>query len=216
MPGMEHNKDMTREGYDKVAAQYARQYLSELDYKPLDRQLLERLAAMTSGKGRVCDLGCGPGHVARYLREQGADAFGIDLSPGMVEQARQAHPGIDFRQGDMRALDLPDNSLAGIAAFYSLLHIPRSEVTEVLRELLRVLKPGGVLLAAFHIGDETLHREELLGESVSLDFAFFTPGEMARYMGDAGFSVDETIEREPYPDVEYPSRRAYIFASKPL
>src|SRR5689334_18005795 len=100
---MEHYTDRTRDGYDKVAAQYAQHYISELDHKPLDRQLLDRLTAMTAGKGRVCDLGCGPGHVARYLRDRGADAFGIDLSPAMVEQAAQANPGIEFRQGNMRA-----------------------------------------------------------------------------------------------------------------
>src|SRR5215211_52738 len=101
--------ERTRAGYDKVAADYARQYANEFDHKPLDRQLLGRLAELTRGQGRVCDLGCGPGQVARFLHDSGADAFGIDLSPAMVEHATQSHPGVEFRQGDMRALDLPDN-----------------------------------------------------------------------------------------------------------
>src|SRR5262249_35090549 len=108
---MNADTNPTQSSYDKVAAEYTRQIMNELDHKPLERQLLERFAASTSG--RICDLGCGPGHVARYLHDHGADAFGIDLSPGMVEQARQHHPGIDFQQGDMRALKLDDNSLGG-------------------------------------------------------------------------------------------------------
>src|SRR5687767_14656650 len=128
----DHN---TQASYDRVAGEYAARLLDELDNKPLDRELLDRFAERVAGKGRVCDLGCGPGQIARYLHERGVDVFGLDLSPSMLEEARKAHPGIPFRQGDMRALDLPDNSLAGIAAFYSILHIPRDEVTAVLKKL---------------------------------------------------------------------------------
>jgi hypothetical protein len=48
-----------------------------------------------------------------------------------------------------------------------------------------------------------------------LDFIFFETEEMKRYLETAGFKLEEVIERDPYPDVEYPSRRAYIFAGKP-
>ena len=210
------NSEDTRTGYDKVAEQYTQQYSDELSHKPLDRELLDRFAERTTGKGRVCDLGCGPGHLARYLHDRGADALGIDLSPGMVEQARLMNPGIEYTQGDMRALDLPDGSLAGIAAFYSIIHIPRDQVADVLKELRRVLQPGGLLLLAFHKGQETVHRDEFFGEAVNLDFRFFEPDEMRGYLEDAGFTVDEVIVREPYPEVEYPSRRvSYLRASLP-
>jgi ubiquinone/menaquinone biosynthesis C-methylase UbiE len=204
----------TQSSYDRVAKQYAEQYLHEFDHKPLDRELLDRFASRVKGKGRACDLGCGPGQVARYLHEHGLDVMGIDLSPGMVEQARQAHPGIEFQQGDMAALPLADESLAGIAAFYSIIHIPRGNVTTVLQELKRVLLPGGVLLLAFHLGDEVRHVEELLGQPIALDFTFFQRAEMEGYLREAGLAIDESLERDPYPGVEYQGRRGYIFASK--
>jgi ubiquinone/menaquinone biosynthesis C-methylase UbiE len=188
--------------------------LHELDHKPLDRELLDRFAQHITGKGRAVDLGCGPGQVARYLHEQGVDALGIDLSPGMVELARQAHPGIEFRQGDMRALPLPDNSLAGIAAFYSIIHIPRADVTAVLRELRRVLQPDGVLLLSFHRGTEIRHFDALWEQPVQLDFIFFERDEMRGYLEAAGFIVDDVIERDPYPDVEVATQRVYVFAHK--
>ena len=139
---------------------------------------------------------------------------GVDLSPAMVRHARQLNPGIEFRQGDMRSLDIEDAAWGGIAAFYSIIHIPRSEVVNVLREMKRVLRPGGILLLAFHIGDDVLHLDEWWGQNVSVDFIFFRPEEMAVFLTSAGFLVVEIVEREPYPNVEHPSRRAYIFAEK--
>ena len=202
----------TRESYDNVAAEYDKRISDELDHKPLERDLLDRFVANVPG--RICDLGCGPGHVTRYLRGQGADAFGIDLSPGMVEQAKLRNPGITFEQGDMRALDQEDDALGGIVLLYSIIHIPRDEVTDVLRELRRVLKPGGHLLIGFHKGQEILHQAELWGKAVNLDFYFFEPDEMAGYLRQAGFEVTEIIERPPYPEVEYQSHRAYVWAHK--
>ncbi|MEO8287595.1 MAG: class I SAM-dependent methyltransferase [Chloroflexota bacterium] len=205
----------TQESYDLVAGTHTELFLHEFDHKPLDREVLDRFAERTAGKGRVLDLGCGPGQAAAYLHSRGADAFGIDLSPAMLEQAKQANPDIDFQQGDMRSLDLPDESLAGIAAFYSIIHIPREEVAAVLRGMRRVLQPGGLLLLAFHRGDSEMHRDELWDIPVSLDFAFFEPPEMEIYLRAGGFLIDDVVERDPYPDVEYPSRRVYMLASKP-
>jgi len=205
----------TKESYDRVAAKYADLYLHEFDHKPFDRDLLDRFAERVKSRGRVMDLGCGPGQVAAYLHQKGVDAFGMDLSPEMVKLAREANPDVQFLAGDMRSPGLPDESLAGITAFYSLIHIPRREVSTVVRGLRRVLQPGGLLLAAFHKGEGAIHRDEFLDERVSLDFAFFEPQEMETYLRAGGFLIEDVLERPPYPDVEYPSQRAYIVARKP-
>lgn len=117
----------------------------------------------------------------------------------------------------MLALEgVADNSYGGVAAFYSIVHVPRPDVVQALRELKRVLRPGGSLLLAFHIGQEIIHRDEWWGKEVSLDFIFFETEEMKGYLRMAGFELDEVIERDPYgEDVEHQSRRAYIFARKP-
>jgi SAM-dependent methyltransferase len=212
----ERSLDAIQKSYDSVADEYARHIFSELDNKPLDRELLSRFAFELKGKGEICDMGCGPGHVARYLRDRGADVFGLDLSAGMLEEARRLNPDITFREGNMLALDLADASLAGIAAFYAIVHLPREAVADVFREMARVLKPGGLLLLAFHIGDETLHRDAWWDRPVNLDFRFFSPQAIVRDLEAAGLVVEEVIEREPYaPEVEHQSRRAYVFARKP-
>jgi len=201
--------------YDRVAEEYARRIFDELQYKPIDRQLLDRLAASVPEGGIICDMGCGPGHVARFLHERGAHVIGIDLSAQMIEQARRLNPGLEFRLGNMLALDVEDEAWAGIAAFYSIIHIPREEVVVALHELKRVLQPGGLLLLAFHLGTTVLHVEEWWEVPVSADFVFFLAPEMQAYLQAAGFLIEDVIERPPYPDVEHQSHRAYILARKP-
>ncbi len=200
--------------YDRVAAEYARRIGGELEFKPLDRQLLDRFAAQVQELGPVCDLGCGPGHVARYLHEQGVPVVGVDLSSVMVAQARQGNPGIEFQQGNMLAVDSPDGAWGGIVAFYSIIHVPARNIDVALREMKRLLRPGGLLLLAFHIGEETVHLHEWWGQSVNLDFHFLRPETLTDLLRAAGFEVEEIIEREPYPDVEHQSRRCYILARR--
>jgi SAM-dependent methyltransferase len=203
--------------YDRLAGEYARRLFDELDHKPLDRTLLARFTQETRGLGPVCDLGCGPGHVTRHLRCLGAEAFGVDLSAGMVEQARRLNPGIEFRQGDMRSLDVEDGSWGGIVAFYSVVHVPREEVPRALEEMRRVLRPGGLLLLSFHVGDEIRHLDELWGQEVCLDFHFFRVEDMRSLLEEAGFEVEEAVERPPYgEEVEAQTQRAYVFARKPI
>jgi ubiquinone/menaquinone biosynthesis C-methylase UbiE len=205
-----------RESYDRLAEQYANHLFNELENKPFDRDLLDRFAAGMKGRGQVCDMGCGPGHIARYLNSAGVTIFGLDLSKQMLEQARQRNPDIRFREGNMLALDLEENALAGITAFYALVNLPAEFWPLVFREMERVLQPNGLLLLAFHTGNEVIGVKELWGLPVSLNF-FFVPASVAkRHLEAAGFRIEEAIERGPYPpEVEYQSQRAYIFARKP-
>jgi SAM-dependent methyltransferase len=195
--------------YDRVARQYAASFYDELRHKPFDRALLERYAAQLRGRGLVLELGCGPGQIARYLRDQGLEIEGLDLSPAMVEVARELNPDLAFRQGTMLALEAPDASYAGVVAFYSLIHLRRAEVPVALREIRRVLQPGGVFLLAVHGGEGEVHRDEWFGQRVAVDATFFGAAEVASQLEQAGLEVIEQLERPPY-DFEYQSQRLYI------
>lgn len=212
---MEQTQSELQTSYDSVAEDYAVQFRDEMDKKPFDRKMLDWLTEKVNGLGIICDMGCGPGQIAHYLHEQGVKVCGVDLSPAMVRQAQILNPGVSFQQGDMLSLNgVANDSYGGIAAFYSIVHIPRQKVVQALQELKRVLHPKGVLLLTFHIGQEVKHLDEWWGKKVSLDFLFFETEEMKDSLMAAGFELEEVIERDPYPDVEYPSRRAYIFARK--
>jgi SAM-dependent methyltransferase len=208
--------DNIQKSYDTVAREYADEIYAELKHKPFDRELLDRFAARVRGRGRVCDVGCGPAQIARYLRDRGVDVLGLDLSAGMLAEARRLNPDLLFAQSSMLALGLGSETLGAIAAFYCIIHIPRAQVVAALAEMRRVLRPGGCLLITFHLGTEDSHHKELFGRLVSLDVALFTTAEMAGYLQSAGLVVEEALERDPYaPEVEYQSRRGYIVASRP-
>jgi len=186
-----------------------------MDYKPFDRDCLDRLAHEVGNLGPICDMGCGPGQIARYLHRQGVNTLGVDLSPRMVAEAQRLNPEIHFHQGDLLTLPDANNSWGGIAAFYCIIHISRGQIVDALREMKRVLKPGGVLLVTFHIGDEIKHLDEWWDKPVCLDFSFYQPTEMETWLKEAGYELKETLVREPNPEVEVATQRAYVFARKP-
>jgi SAM-dependent methyltransferase len=210
-----------RGSYDALAGAYATALLDELDGKPLDRALLDVLAEQCTGV--LLDAGCGPGQIARYLRERGATVVGVDLSPAMIDQARRHHAGIEFVVGDLCRLPFPDGRFAGIAAFYAIVNFAPSELAAPLAELYRVLAPRGLALIAFHMcpaerasgGDERLHVDELWGVPIALDFWYLDRGHVEDRLRAAGFVIEARLEREPYPDGEHQSRRAYLLARKP-
>jgi len=205
----------TQASYDAVAPEYAERFKDEMDDKPFDRDCLDRLAREVGELGPICDLGCGPGQIARYLHRQGVKTLGVDLSAKMVEEARRLNPDIHFHQGNMLSLPDEDNSWGGVAAFYCIIHIPRDLIVDALQEMKRVLKPGGVLLVTFHIGTESKHADEWWGKTVNLDAAYYLPIEMEGWLKQAGYELEETMVREPNPEVEVATQRAYLFAQKP-
>jgi len=201
-----------RESYDSAAVAYAEHLSTELEGKPLDRHLLNRFAEETRGRGLVADLGCGPGHIARYLRQQGVTTIGLDISAKMVEVAQRLNPDIDFRVEDMRSLNLSDASLVGVVLFYSIVHFGVTELRQVFEEVRRVLLPGGLALVSFHVGEQVVHVDDLFGARVSLDFRFHVPDRVVAALRSANLAVIERVEREPYEGAEYPSRRCYLLA----
>ena len=133
--------------YDIVAENYAAQFRDEMSKKPFDRKMLEWLIEKVGTAETICDLGCGPGQIANYLKSCGAEVCGIDLSPGMIRQAQILNPDIDFQTGDMLALEkISDDSFGGIAAFYSIVNITPESLPQIFDEMHRVIRPYGVLI----------------------------------------------------------------------
>jgi SAM-dependent methyltransferase len=204
-----------RASYDAIADEYASRIDGELVHKPFDRELLDALAAQARGHGTVADVGCGPGMTTQYLHDAGVSVLGMDLSPRMVQRAQELHPGITFQCGDFTRLEVLDDAWTGIIALYSLIHLPREAVQNVLRDFLRVLQPGGLLLIGFHVGSEIRHASDWWEKPIELDFVFHPMSEMLSYVWGAGFDTELHTEREPYPEIEMQTQRGYILARKP-
>jgi SAM-dependent methyltransferase len=198
--------------YDVAAEHYAATFAGELDAKPFDRGLLDRYAAALAGRGEVWDVGCGAaGHLTRYLADRGVAAVGADISPGSVAVARRCQPGLTFHVADMCQLPAATGSLAGVVAFYSVIHLPRPRIPVALAEFRRVLGPGGALLAAVHGGTGEIGADAAFGLAVPIRATLVSLDEMTAMAESAGFAVRERHERAPYAG-EYPSQRVYLWA----
>ncbi|MCE7001790.1 class I SAM-dependent methyltransferase [Kibdelosporangium philippinense] len=205
----------TRTAYDTVADSYAESLQNALDASPWDRAMLGTFAELVGGTGPVGDLGCGPGRLTGYLASLGLDVFGVDLSPGMVDAARRAHPELRFVVGCLEALELDDGCLAGALAWYSLIHTPPKLLPSVVAELARVLAPGGRLMTAFQVGDELRRITHGYGHEVSLDAYRLRPDVIAEMCIAAGLTVEARLVREPQPPHEK-TPQAYLLARKPV
>jgi len=212
---MEQDLNRIESLYDKVAREYAEKFSGEHERKPKDQEILRRFAQEIGGRRPVWDFGCGPGQTTQCLTNLGIDISGLDLSERILEQARTNHPKIHFQKGNILELEFEDDSIAGAVAFYTIVHFSEEQVRRACHEVLRVLQPGGIFLLTYHIGEKTIHVEDFLGKKVDIDFMFFTADFIFRCLKNSGFEKIEIIEREPYPGVEYESRRAYTFAIKP-
>jgi len=202
--------------YDRVAKEYAESFSGEHEKKPKGQEILQRFSQEIGDRRPVWDLGCGPGQTTKYLKDLGIEISGLDLSEKILEQARTIHPEIHFQKGNILELAFENDSIAGVVAFCAIVHFTEEQVEMACREVFRVLQPGGLFLFTYHIGEETIRLDEFLGKKVDIDFMFFTTDFISSCLKEIGFKKIEIIEREPYPGVEYESRRAYVFAIKPV
>jgi ubiquinone/menaquinone biosynthesis C-methylase UbiE len=202
--------------YDTVAKEYAETFSGEHEKKPKDQEILLRFSREIGDRRPVWDFGCGPGQTTEYLKRLGIEISGLDLSEKILEQGRINHPEIHFRKGNVLELEFDKDSIAGVVALYTIVHFTEEQVGMACREVFRVLQPGGIFLFTYHIGEETIHVEEFLGKKIDIDFMFFTTDFISSCLKKSGFEIIDIIEREPYPGVEYESRRAYVFAKKPV
>jgi SAM-dependent methyltransferase len=185
-----------RASYDTVAPSYAAQLRDTLAGKPHLRALLGLFAELADG--RVADVGCGPGWVTAHLRSLGVDAFGLDLSPEMIAFACRTHADVPFAVGSMTDLPLPTDSLGGILAFWSLIHLPDAALPTVLAHFHRTLRPGGVVLVGFHVGDTTTCKTSGYGgHPMHVHIHRRRPAAMSAFLRAAGFTIESETLIDP-------------------
>ncbi len=141
-------------------------------------------------EGTVLDAGCGPGHLTAYLKNLGVSAEGVDLVPAFISSARSNWPDIGFTVGSVHGLDVPDSSLDGILAWYSLIHCEPSQLPTVLNEFRRALSDGGRLVVGFFDGDDIEASDHMVTTAYR-----WPADELSRRLSMAGFIEVERLQR---------------------
>ena len=204
----------TRLAYDRLSQTHLAESSSTVEDRPFDRALFQAFAdSVLREPGPVADVGCGAGGITRLLNDLGLDAFGVDLSPGMLAQARRAHPALRFEEGSMLRLDIPDASLAGLLACYSLIHVPLAQRPRALAEFHRTLRPGGVLMLVFQVGDAA-YRPSVV-DDMGLEVTWYRqrPDDLVELLAAAGFAPLFRGERAAAGTESTP--HGYLLATRP-
>lgn len=200
--------------YDTIAEDYVENFRGVMETQPMDVAMLGAFAAYVAadGGGPVVEAGSGPGWITAYAHGLGLDIRGVDLSPVMVALARRTYPELRYDVGSLTRLDVPDGGLAGIVAWYSLIHVPPDSLPVALAEFARVLRDGGWALLAFQVGEGAKHHEQAFGHEVALDFHRIDPDRIAGPLAAAGLDVTVRVVREP--NEREAVRQGYLLARK--
>ncbi|MFH1382289.1 MAG: class I SAM-dependent methyltransferase [Chloroflexota bacterium] len=199
-----HDMDAVRQTiqtYDKIASDYCTKTRQSqfLDWE--EGYIKELLSFIIEPSPLVLDVGCGDGRHSRLIEKNGGKAIGIDLSRGMLEEAKHFYPHGDFREMDMRQLHFTDNFFDGIWASGSIYHVTKSDIKKVIKEFNRVIRRDGVVAVSFKLGhgegSETDHKSYA---GYPRYFAYYTVEEM-RDLFD-GFGFDQ-LESCNYPEAIY-------------
>lgn len=213
--GVGARDDRVRALWDAVAQEYAAAYAEPVEAGSFDGWLLRRVAE-SAGIDPVADVGAGPGSVTAFLADAGAQVVGVDVSPEMVSHARALHPELVFEVGDLRQLMRPRLAPAwgAIVAWYAAIHLAPSELGPTVAGLARVLRPGGWLALALHVGADLEHLDSWFGREVDADIVRHEPDEVLTAVRGAGLAVLEWYVRGPAGDGEQ-TPKLYVVAQRP-
>lgn len=213
--GPENRDARARIAWDVVADDYAEHTVDELDRVPFEAWLTGRIAGLADGFP-VVDLGCGPGHLAGRIADDGADVIGMDPSPHMLEVAREWNPGLTFEPGGLDRLLRPKNAAAWgvVLAWYSLIHLAASELPDAFAIMTRTVRVGGYVVVALHAGAGVQHLEEFLGHEVDIEIVLHDPKEVRTAASASGLTVVEEYLRSPM--AHETTERFYLLARRDI
>jgi ubiquinone/menaquinone biosynthesis C-methylase UbiE/diadenosine tetraphosphate (Ap4A) HIT family hydrolase len=174
--------------YNRMASAF-----SETWFEHPPTNLLDRFIELLPDDQMVLDAACGPGRDTRYLLSKDIATVGVDLSIGMLNEARTRVPEGTFYQMDIRHLSFPANHFSGIWACAALVHIPEHEIPLALSCFHRVLKPGGVLFLALHESDPSMEKERIAPDGRY--FTDYSEAEMRQWLKQVGLNIEE-IQRQ--------------------
>lgn len=193
--------------YDKIAKHYAEEFSNPSEH-------LDEFLDLLPKNAKILDVGCGVGVDSGFIKSKGFEVIGLDLSKEMLNLARQKFPQIDFREQDIRELDLPPKSFNGIIASCSLIHIPKNDVPILLEKFHKILKKDGAIYIALQGGkSEEIFIDEPFKPDEKLFLNIISFDEIKNLLVNKGFSIVKKYEREP-KSKELKYTKLYVIAKK--
>lgn len=180
----------TIDTYNLLAKEYDQETASF--WKEFPRAFID--AFVQRIQGAVLNLGSGPGRDGLLLKDAGLEVICLDASDSMIALSRER--GLHSVKGDFRNIPFKDSSFEGVWAYTSLLHIPKTQVAQVLSEIQRVLKPHGIFGLGLIEGDQEEYRASS-GVRLPRWFSFYQKEEIEKLLKDHGFIIEYFEQFKP-------------------
>ena len=180
-----------RETYNKIAKEWGEDHEKDTWWIEGANAFLSSLLK----EATILDVGCGVGQKTEYIKEKGFSRVeGIDFSEGMVKEAKEKYPEINFEVVDVYDLDKYPKTFDGIFCQAVLLHIPKNRVVEVLEKMKSKLNGGGLLYIAVKEMKENQIEEEVkkendYGYEYERFFSYFTLEELRDYFKNLNLKI---------------------------
>lgn len=183
------NEKLTVETYDKIAKDWAFKHSSAGWWK----KEVEKLKSFLP-EGKILEIGSGGGRDAKELIQAGFDYTGTDVSSGLLREAKEQNPGVEFLNLSVYELEFPQNHFDGFWASAVLLHIPKARIDEAMKSLNRVVRSGGVGFITIKQGEgEKIEIEEAQTPGVRERlFSYYSEDEFKGVLSKNNFSVLES------------------------
>lgn len=208
---MEDTKKLVALGYDRIAERYEA-WASGVRVEERQRYVRLLLESLPAGS-RVLDLGCGSGSLVTKALAQRFQVIGIDISKRQIELSRRAVPSAQFICADMSTVDFQPASFDGVAAFYSIVHLPRAEHAGLFGHIFRWLRPGGFLLATLGVENKEVdYVPDWLG--VPMYWSSFDSTRAREVIEHAGFRI-LTAKEESADEFGVQVTFLWIWAQRP-
>ncbi len=177
-------KEIVKAGYNSIA----NRYLAERTRDSADVHMLDDFIKRLPMNASVLAAGCGAGVPIAQMLSERFKVTGVDFSEAQIDLARKNVPAADFICRDMTKLDFPEDSFDGICSYYAIIHIPREEHEQLLKDFYRFLKPNGfalLCLGAQHLIDDM--DENYLGTRKY--WSHYDTETYLKMLSDCGFST---------------------------
>jgi len=192
--------------YNAIVGEYCK-------FKAKDKETyyseLEKFEKLIPKGARILDAGCGIGTQTEYFSKRSFDIIGIDAAKDMLEKAKEFLPNCEFMQMDIRDLKFKEEFDA-ILCLFVLYHLEREDLSKALKEIKRVLKPGGIVLIAVGKGDGEVFGPDPWAPDKKMFYILYKKDELVNKVKEEGFKILDVSVRKgnaPWPEI-------FVYAKK--